>query len=57
MKKILYTLLMIAFIFSSCQKEEGCTDAMATNYNIDAEEDDGAKWNDDCFYDGISYNR
>ena len=26
----------------SCKKEEGCTDAAATNYNAEAEEDDGS---------------
>ena len=42
MKKILYLFLVFPLIFSSCSKEEGCTDALASNYNGDAEEDDGS---------------
>ena len=45
MKKILYPLLAISIIFSACKKEQGCTDAIATNYNADAEDDDGS-----CIY-------
>ena len=42
MKKLLYVCLAVAFIFTACKKEEGCTNSMATNYNADAEEDDGS---------------
>jgi len=42
MKKILYTFLAVSIIFAACKKEEGCTDAIATNYNADAEDDDGS---------------
>lgn len=35
----------MGFIFTSCSKEEGCTDPAATNFNIDAEKDDGS-----CLY-------
>jgi hypothetical protein len=45
MKKLLYTLLAVSFIFTACKKEEGCTDAIATNYNADAEDDDNS-----CIY-------
>ena len=48
MKKILYFFLVVSFIFTGCKKEEGCTDASATNYNADAEDDDGS-----CTYDII----
>lgn len=44
MKKILYTLLAFSITFTSCKKEEieGCTDSIATNYDSDAELDDGS---------------
>ena len=45
MKKLLYLFLVLPLIFSSCKKEEGCTDSQATNYIADAEEDDGS-----CLY-------
>tara|TARA_B100000902_G_C26848880_1_gene687134 strand:+ start:143 stop:655 length:513 start_codon:yes stop_codon:yes gene_type:complete len=45
MKKILYLFLSLSFIFTACKKEEGCTDAIATNFNADAEEDDNS-----CIY-------
>ena len=45
MKKIIYLFLVLPLIFSSCAKEEGCKDTLATNYNADAEEDDGS-----CLY-------
>jgi len=45
MKKLLYTLLAVSLVFSACKKEEGCTDAIAINYNADAEKDDGS-----CIY-------
>ncbi len=42
MKKLIYLFLVLPLLFSSCAKEEGCTDSLATNYNGDAEEDDGS---------------
>ena len=35
-------LMAITVATSSCKKEQGCTDPLATNYNADAEEDDGS---------------
>ena len=45
MKKLIYTLIAVSLIFTACKKEEGCTDAIATNYNADAEDDDNS-----CIY-------
>ena len=42
MKKFIYFFFAFALIFSSCTKEEGCTDPLATNFNVDAENDDGS---------------
>ena len=42
MKKLIYSLITISFIFTSCSKEQGCMDSIATNYNVDAEEDDNS---------------
>jgi len=47
MQKLLYFCLSVSFIFLSCkkeegEKEEGCTDPIAINYNSDAESNDGS---------------
>ena len=42
MKKLLLILIALTMIFSSCKKEEGCTDPIAINYNSEAQEDDGS---------------
>tara|TARA_Y100000739_G_C20429789_1_gene382840 strand:+ start:22 stop:471 length:450 start_codon:yes stop_codon:yes gene_type:complete len=49
MKKILYLFLVLPLLFSSCAKEEGCTDPLASNYNADAEDNDGS-----CLYSVIA---
>jgi hypothetical protein len=49
MKKLLYLFLVLPLIFSSCKKEQGCTEISALNYNIDADTDDGT-----CIYEGCT---
>ena len=39
---VLLALCTFTFTLSGCKKEEGCTNPVATNYNPDAEEDDGS---------------
>lgn len=42
MKKFIYIFFAVSILSVSCTKEEGCTDSFATNFNIDAENDDGS---------------
>ena len=42
MKKFIYIFFAVSILSTSCTKEEGCTDSYATNFNIDAENDDGS---------------
>ena len=46
---------MLPLIFSSCAKEEGCTDSLATNYNADAEEDGSCTYTLVGFWDVNSF--
>ena len=39
-KLILFSFLLI--LFNSCKKQQGCTDPLAINYNLEVEEDDGS---------------
>ena len=41
MRKLIYIFLSVSIIFTACKKEEGCMDTIATNYNPDAEVDEG----------------
>ncbi|MAW21702.1 MAG: cytochrome-c peroxidase [Flavobacteriales bacterium] len=41
MRKLILISLLFAILYS-CKKEEGCTDPVATNFNSDAEIDDGS---------------
>ena len=44
LKLLATSLILILFVVSSCKKEkiEGCTNPLATNYDSDAEDDDGS---------------
>lgn len=50
MKKLTFIFMSIftlgAMTFTSCSKKEGCTDPVATNFDADAQKDDGS-----CIYD------
>ena len=39
MKKTILILFACSLIFTACKKEQGCMDAIATNYNADADPD------------------
>jgi len=54
MKNIIYTLIAVAILFSGCKKE-GCMDSTATNYNPDAEKDDGSCYTLGCM-DSVATN-
>ena len=41
-------LFATATIFTSCSKQEGCTDPAATNFDVEAEKDDGS-----CKYEEV----
>ena len=43
---IILSITLLGIITTSCSKEEGCTDPLANNYNMDADKEDGS-----CTYD------
>lgn len=51
MKFITYTFILLVFasVIVGCSKKEGCTNSSATNYDPDADEDDGS-----CIFDAPS---
>lgn len=40
--RIVFSCLLMMFVLGSCKKKMGCTDTAATNYNAEAESDDGS---------------
>jgi hypothetical protein len=44
--KVLSILVIFTMIFTSCSKDEGCTDPAASNFDVEAQKDDGS-----CTYD------
>ena len=42
MKKLIAILIVGSLAFTACDKKEGCTDASATNFDSEAEEDNGS---------------
>ena len=49
MRNTLFIIISIVLIYSACQKEEGCTNPQANNYNAHATIDDGS-----CIYPPIT---
>lgn len=45
-RNLFFTMLAATLLLAACTKEQGCIDPVATNYNADAEEDDGS-----CIYE------
>ena len=41
-KTIVLAIVVVAITFTSCKKEQGCTDSRANNFSVSAEEDDGS---------------
>lgn len=42
MRKITLSLFILSVLFSACKRKKGCTDALATNFDIEAKKDDGS---------------
>jgi len=46
-RNLLIASIIVAITFASCKKEQGCTNSIADNYSITAEEDNGS-----CYCNG-----